>query len=119
MQYFIDSVEAAKTISTGTAITIDASELGTTVTKQLTVGNGYDATTKQLPFNITLPAGGGGHNITIRADERFDTKPAWATEIFEDAGDYEDLRDKKTGYYVFKVTCGTAEKWYCFHVGNS
>ena len=63
--------------------------------------------------------GSGTHNITIRADERFDTKPAWATEIFEDAGDYEDLRTKKTGYYVFKVTCGTAEKWYCFHVGNS
>lgn len=72
-------------------------------------------------FNVS---GGGGNNddIRIAADERFDNKPNFGTEIFEDAGDYEDLRDKKTGYYTFRAGIGNAvnnPKWYYFHVGNS
>lgn len=117
MQYFIDCVEAAKTISTGTAITIDASELGTTVYRELTVGNGYDLTTKQLPFYITLPAGGGSHNITIMASTRESANPGGYVEIFEDAGAYTDLRNKVDGFYTFKVSCGGTDKWYGFWVG--
>ena len=115
--FFLNSVAAAQTISTNTAITIDVSELGTTVTKNLTVGNGYDATTKQLPFNITLPAGGGSHNITIMASTRESANPGGYTEIFEDAGAYTDLRNKVDGFYTFKVSCGGTDKWYGFWVG--
>ena len=116
-QTYINGVAAAQTISTNTAITIDVSELGSTVTKELTVANGLDNTTKQLPFNITLPPGGGG-NITIMASVRESANPGGYTEIFEDAGDYMDLRNKVDGFYTFKVSCGSTDKWYGFWVGE-
>ena len=115
-QYFINSVTAAKNVGTYTVVTIGPSELGTTVQKTLNVFNGYDASTQQMPFYITLPAGGGG-NITIMASVRESANPGGYTEIFEDAVASTDLRNKVDGFYTFKVTCGSTEKWYGFWVG--
>lgn len=127
-QYFIDGVAAARTQGqadhTATAIssvTLSSSDAGQTVTKYpyVTYSNGDASSSIAMTIDCSAISGGGTHSISIRADERFDSKPDWAVEIFEDTGDYEDLRTKKTGYYAFKVTCGGTEKWYCFHVGDN
>lgn len=139
-QFYQDAVAAAYasgSSSGSSSVTISNSDIvrdgaddynpsthNTTIYIEATASNGAQGTQSFVvsgadAYNAGL-ADGGTHDIRIRADERFDTKPNWVdAEIFEDSGDYEDLRDKKTGYYVFKVTCGTAEKWYCFHVGNT
>ena len=42
---------------------------------------------------------------------------AETTEIFENSGPDQDMRNKVSGYYVFKITCGSSTKYYGFWVG--
>lgn len=122
-QFYQDAVAAANNSARIISANNNVVSGTLNISEQTTLYPGYvvNGTPHKLTsYAVTINPPSAAHDIRIRADERFDTKPNWIdAEIFEDSGDYEDLRDKKTGYYVFKVTCGTAEKWYCFHVGNT
>lgn len=53
-QFFLDSVEAAKLISTDTTISVSQSDFGNSVTKWVYVGNNYDDTSKSLPITVSV-----------------------------------------------------------------
>lgn len=116
--FFQNSVGAAKNVyrDRDLLISLSTSDMGQTVDKPVVIYNNYDSSYKTLSIPISVPSGGGG-NITIMASVRESANPGGYTEIFEDAGAYTDLRNKVEGFYTFKVTSGSTEKWYGFWVG--
>ena len=121
--------------SSGT-FTVSASPQGNSINTQLVQGStSWDGTTVTIGIDAidsdnpnyqyatgrsvtaNYSGGGGEHDIRITASIRGNNPPV-TTEIFADAGAYEDLHNARAGYYTFKVTCGDAEKWYYFRVGN-
>lgn len=67
MQYFLDSISAAKTIDTNATISLSASDFGQTVTKSVSVTNDYDDTSTFLAFDISVPAAPEGTAATLEA----------------------------------------------------
>lgn len=67
MQYFLDSISAAKTIDTNATIALSASDFGQTVTRSVSVTNGYDGTSTFLAFDISVPAAPEGTAATLEA----------------------------------------------------
>lgn len=66
-QTFLNGVAAAKTIDTNATIALSASDFGQTVTKSVSVTNGYDDTSIFLAFDISVPAAPEGAAATLEA----------------------------------------------------
>lgn len=66
-QTFLNGVAAAKTIDTNATISLSTSDFGQTVTRSVSVTNGYDDTSTFLSFDISVPSAPEGTAGTLEA----------------------------------------------------
>ena len=108
-----DSALTTVALVSNQAVSSSAAVLGYDVPLRLAATNAagqviYWGEWKTPPDN----SGSGSHSISITTDwTSYTSKPANATELFSARNGFENQK-----WYKFKVTCGTAEKWYAIYM---